>query len=179
MDQQFTTGPQESPDYKDGGRGPEATIGMRNRPNMNPFLRGMKTVRRFAVVAVLVLSAAGLAVAPASASSSPTSASTAISSVLAPAGVAAPASVPTAGSLTYHYPVYQYQVCRRQGHWGASFTNYWNPYSWYCYDLSFPLGITWAGGLDINGWCKATYPGSYAGLDANNAMGWKCIKRIY
>lgn len=97
----------------------------------------------------------------------------------APVAAAAPAPtmVPAAGT-TYYYPVYHYQVCNRQGHFGATYGWYWNPYSWRCYDLSFPFGFTIAGGLDINGWCAARYPGSYAGLTANNVFGWKCIKRM-
>lgn len=93
--------------------------------------------------------------------------------------VATAAPAHAAGSLTYYYPVYQNQVCNRQGHFGAGY--YWstNPYSWYCYDLSVPAGITFAGGLDINGWCQARYPGSRAGLVSNNVWGWKCIHRVY
>jgi len=142
-------------------------MSFRNVQNIDQSLKGKKTLKRFALVAVLALSAAGIGTAPASAS------------VVAPVSAVAPTAIKVASSLTYYYPVYGYKVCRRQGHWGSSFTNYWNPYSGYCYDLSFPIGITWAGGMDINGWCKATYPGSYAGIYANNALGWKCIKRVY
>lgn len=90
---------------------------------------------------------------------------------------AAPAQA--AGSLTYYYPVYHNQVCNRQGHFGASYSNPYNPYSWYCYDLSFPAGITFTGGLDINGWCQATYPGSYATLYTYSPWGWKCARKGY
>jgi len=83
------------------------------------------------------------------------------------------------GSLTYNYPVYHYQVCKRQGHFGASFYNPWNPRSWYCYDVSFPFGVTFAGGLDINGWCKAKYKGSTAVLTGKSVWDWKCRKRVY
>lgn len=78
---------------------------------------------------------------------------------------------------TYFYPIYHYQVCQRQGHFGASYYNGYSPYSWYCYDLSIPFGITFAGGLDINGWCQATYRGSHAELVSNDAWGWKCVRR--
>jgi hypothetical protein len=97
----------------------------------------------------------------------------------APAPSAVSAAVPTAGSLTYHYRVFGFQVCNWQGHFGATTYNYWAPYSMRCYDLSFPAGFTITGGLDINGYCRAKYPGSYAGLVANNVDGWRCIKRVY
>jgi hypothetical protein len=93
-------------------------------------------------------------------------------------GVNIVTSAPAQASTTYVYNVYHYQVCQRQGHWGASLWNPWDPRSWYCYDLSIPLGITWAGKLDINGWCKATHRGSHAELTSNDAWGWRCIKRV-
>jgi hypothetical protein len=85
---------------------------------------------------------------------------------------------PAEASTTYIYPVYQYQVCQRQGHFGASYYNPWSAYSWYCYDLSFPIGVTYAGGLDMNGWCQATYSGTHAELVSNDVWGWRCIKRV-
>ncbi len=75
--------------------------------------------------------------------------------------------------------IYPYKVCQHQGHWGASYTNAKNPYSWYCYDLSFPVGITWAGGLNMNAYCKAKYNG-WAEVDRNHGVwGWNCVHRVY
>lgn len=74
------------------------------------------------------------------------------------------------------YPVYYYQVCQHQNHFGASLWK-WSPYGWYCYDLSVPLGVTWAGGLDIQGYCAWKYPGSWAYLyDKNTPYGWRCAR---
>jgi hypothetical protein len=77
----------------------------------------------------------------------------------------------------YVYTVYHYQVCQRQGHFGASYYNPWSPYSWYCYDMSFPVGVTWAGPLDINGWCASRYWGTHAELWSNDVWGWRCVRR--
>lgn len=93
------------------------------------------------------------------------------------AGIGVATAAPAQAGTTYAYPVYHYQVCQRQGHFGASFWNGYNPYSWYCYDLSVPAGITFAGGLDINGWCQSRYAGTHAELWSNNVWGWKCVRR--
>jgi len=98
--------------------------------------------------------------------------------VLALFGVSIASAAPAQASTTYTYEVWHYQVCQRQGHFGASFTNPWDPGSWYCYDLSFPLGVTWAGGLDINGWCGEKYRGSHAELTSSDVWGWQCVKRV-
>ena len=81
----------------------------------------------------------------------------------------------SAGSFTGYIDV-QAQ-CRRQGHTAASFWWYWNAYSWYCYDLSVPWGVTFFGGPDMNAACRSQYgyvPGIRARLLANNVQGWKC-----
>ncbi|HEX6257928.1 MAG TPA: hypothetical protein VFZ48_00445 [Candidatus Saccharimonadales bacterium] len=92
-------------------------------------------------------------------------------------GLSIATTAPAQAGTTYVYHVYHYQVCQKQGHFGASFTNPYNPYSFYCYDLSIPLGVTWAGGLDINGWCASKYAGTHAELVEHNVWGWRCIKR--
>lgn len=102
----------------------------------------------------------------------------AVAVVVAMFGMSIAAAAPAEASTTYHYPVYHYQVCQRQGHFGASYYNPWDPYSWYCYDMSVRLGVTWAGGLDINGWCAATYPGSHAELTGTDVWGWECLKVV-
>jgi len=93
-------------------------------------------------------------------------------------GMSVVTPVAAQASTTYVYDVYHYQVCQRQGHFGASFYNPWDPGSWYCYDLSVPLGVTWAGGLDINGWCAEKYNGTHAELTSGDVWGWRCIKRV-
>lgn len=101
-----------------------------------------------------------------------------LSLMLAVAGlIGANAATAAASGPTYLYPVYHYQVCQRQGHFGASFWNNWNAYSWYCYDLSFPAGITFTGGLDIDGWCQEKYHGSRAELQGGTVWDWKCVRR--
>lgn len=91
-------------------------------------------------------------------------------------GIGLAAAAPANAGVTYVYPIYHYQVCQRQGHFGASYYNPWSPYSWYCYDLSFPLGVTWAGGLDFDGYCRAKY-GARAELWSRDAWGWRCVRR--
>ena len=87
---------------------------------------------------------------------------------------------PTAQALEINYPVYFYKVCNDQGHFGASYYNGFSPYSWYCYDLSLPTGVTFTGGLDINGWCMRTYRYSHAQVvDPHSAYGWKCVADRY
>lgn len=72
--------------------------------------------------------------------------------------------------------------CQRQGTTGASFGWYWNPYSWYCYTLSFPAGISWNGSVDLNAACRAEFP-TWRGYPATrakvvggwNVYGWACV----
>ncbi|WP_405970901.1 hypothetical protein OG496_12410 [Streptomyces sp. NBC_00988] len=92
-------------------------------------------------------------------------------------GISMATATPAQASTTYIYPVYHNQVCNRQGHFGASFWNGFNPYSWYCYDLSVPAGITFTGGLDINGWCQDRYRGTHAELMGRDVWGWNCVRR--
>lgn len=102
---------------------------------------------------------------------------TAVTVVMVVSGLCFSTSTPANAATTYSYSVYHYQVCQRQGHFGASFLNPWNPYSWYCYDISFPLGVTWAGSLDINGWCRARYAGTHVELWSGDVWGWRCVRR--
>jgi hypothetical protein len=93
--------------------------------------------------------------------------------------VTAQAADPQPPGPNRYYPVYLYQVCQQQGHFGDSLLNPRDPYSYYCYDLSFPLGITYAGGLDIQGWCQDKHPGSTATLYSDDVLnGWKCRVKI-
>lgn len=72
--------------------------------------------------------------------------------------------------------------CKRQGSFASSFWNYWNPYSRYCYTISLPFGISYAGGLDLNWACREQYP-TWRGYPAtvakvvagNNVNGWRCV----
>lgn len=102
------------------------------------------------------------------------------SGVAVPASAASDAKTPRSVNMTYEYPVYEYKVCNLQGHFGASFSNPWNPYSWYCYDLSIPFGVTFAGGLDVQNYCNVYHPGSRATATKPTAAydSWKCIKRV-
>lgn len=84
----------------------------------------------------------------------------------------AQAGVTLAQAVDYH------AVCRRQGAFAASTWNPLSPYAWYCYTISFPVGITYAGGLDIQGWCSAYMKGSRAEVWENNAWGWRCVLRL-
>ncbi|KTS85153.1 hypothetical protein NS183_13240 [Microbacterium testaceum] len=118
------------------------------------------------VIAILAL-VIGLAAAPAT--TPPASAATAVGPVAQAAGK-------FTGYIDFH------AQCKRQGQFGASFWNYWNPYTWYCYSLSIPVGISIGGGLDLNAACAAQYPTnrgwprSWAKLVAgNNVNGWRCV----
>lgn len=72
--------------------------------------------------------------------------------------------------------------CQRQGTTGASFGWYWNPYSWYCYTLSIPAGISWNGSVDLNAACREEFP-TWQGYPATqakvigdwNVYGWACV----
>jgi hypothetical protein len=100
-------------------------------------------------------------------------------------GVAAIALLPTIGagyvglstqsaSAAVLYGVNMVQACEEHGHLGASF---WNttPYGWYCYDFSpAPPFWSWAGGVDIQGWCNRHYPGTHSFIYQNNLYGWRC-----
>ncbi len=92
------------------------------------------------------------------------------------------ASVPSAVRATgiyYYYPVVLTSVCQRQGHLSAFWWWYWNPYSVYCYDIDVSVTPVWryGGGLDINGWCMATYPGSHSVLTGNTVFSWRCVRQ--
>lgn len=66
-------------------------------------------------------------------------------------------------------------VCRSQGHFGGSFFWYWNPNSWYCYDLSFPAGLSFSGPPQFWAYCRDR---GYAGAEAwpRTTLGWRCFK---
>lgn len=80
-------------------------------------------------------------------------------------GAMATSSHPAEAS--WNYQVTPYRVCQWQysnpGLFfiGASTWQPWNPYAIYCYGLS---GFGWGvlGGLNIQGYCSARYPGSVA-----------------
>lgn len=86
--------------------------------------------------------------------------------------IAAPAAAE--GSYSVLYPVEASDVCRHQGHFGATSFNWYDAYSLTCYDLSVPAGVTFTGSLDIQGYCSVKYPGSTAMVAENNIWGWKC-----
>ncbi len=90
----------------------------------------------------------------------------------------APSAVRATG-IYYYYPVVLTSVCQRQGHLSAFWWWYWNPYSVYCYDIDVSAVPTWryGGGLDINGWCMATYPGSHSVLAGNTVFSWQCVRQ--
>jgi hypothetical protein len=68
-------------------------------------------------------------------------------------------------------------VCRSQGHFGASYVWYWNPNSWYCYDPSFPWGFSVSGPPQFGAYCRAR---GYLAAEAwpNNVWGWRCFKYV-
>ncbi|QHF22812.1 hypothetical protein GTU73_01530 [Rathayibacter sp. VKM Ac-2804] len=89
-------------------------------------------------------------------------------------GIAALAPSAQAVTETTSYTVLESKVCKDQGNWGASYYNFGDPYSGYCYDLGFPP--TLAGSLDIQAYCDKTHPGSVAVVtNPNWAIGsWAC-----
>lgn len=93
-------------------------------------------------------------------------------------GVGIATAAPAQASTNYIWPINHTQVCNWQGHFGATSFNWANPYSLYCYDVSVPAGITITGGLDMNGYCQAKYPGSHSELWGNTIWAWKCVKRV-
>jgi hypothetical protein len=78
--------------------------------------------------------------------------------------------------VTYSYTILESKVCNMQGHFGASFRNPFDPFSAYCYDLSFPIGFTMTGGLDMQGYCNSEVPGSTAVVTNPNwaYQSWAC-----
>jgi len=95
----------------------------------------------------------------------------AIAAVLA-LGTASPSQADTLD--TQVMPV---AVCNLQGHFGASTYNPFSAFANYCYDISFPLGFTVVGGLDVQGYCNAKHPGSKAVVVAQNPFGWVCRQK--
>lgn len=86
------------------------------------------------------------------------------------------ASKPAAASKKVQYlKVDALTVCNSQGHTSASFWWYWNPGSWYCYDISIPAGITFAPGPDFGKYCRSK---GYTGAEAwpRHVFGWRCYK---
>lgn len=84
-------------------------------------------------------------------------------------------AVPKAEAAVSYMPISGVTVCRSQGHFGGSYGWYWNPNSWYCYDLSIPAGITFASGPNFTKYCKAR---GFTAAEAwpRNAMSWRCYK---
>ncbi|WP_133059081.1 MULTISPECIES: hypothetical protein [unclassified Nocardioides] len=121
----------------------------------------MKTTWRSAIVTLIALASVVVA--------SPT-----------PSQAAADTS-PGSGSTMHaarasYLPVSGVTVCRSQGHFGGSFWWYWNPASWYCYDLSIPWGISIAGSPNFGAYCRARgYP--IAEAYPWNTMSWRCYRR--
>jgi len=108
--------------------------------------------------------------------------STLVTAVLATSALAAPVAVePASAAGKFTGYINFHDQCKRQGSYGASFSNYWNPYSWYCYTVSVPPSITFSGGLDLNAACRAQYPTrSYPATWAKvvsgwNINGWRCV----
>lgn len=100
----------------------------------------------------------------------------AFGATIAGAAVMATSASAEDGGATWNYPVMPVDVCRHQGHFGATTLNPWDPYSLTCYDLSIPGGITFSGGLDYEGYCNAKYPGSHATLQGGDIFSWKCSR---
>lgn len=90
----------------------------------------------------------------------------------------ASASTSASTSVQILYPINVVQACEEQGHLGASFWNT-SPYGWYCYNFSpSPPFWEWAGGVDMQGYCSRTYPGSQAIIYYNDLYGWRCSEWV-
>lgn len=88
--------------------------------------------------------------------------------------VAAPAEAASLRTMSIN----AIDVCRSQGHFGASFTWYWNPNSWYCYDLAFPVGFSVSGPPQFSAYCRAR---GYVAAEPNvpfNVWNWRCFKWV-
>lgn len=77
----------------------------------------------------------------------------------------APASADAGGEYNVYHQVIPADACKDQGHFAAISFDWFNPYSLYCYDVSVPMGLTIAGGVDIQAFCNKKWPGSMATVD--------------
>ncbi|HJP81427.1 MAG TPA: hypothetical protein VJ841_03485 [Candidatus Saccharimonadales bacterium] len=111
-----------------------------------------------------------------------------VTAVLMASGIGvATATTASASSYSDAFDVDVVSVCRDQGHYGAWFGNWWNPYSLYCYDASldvamyppsFSGGVSYAGPLDIESYCHRHFGDAYTAIAAaNNIDGWLCVRR--
>ena len=132
------------------------------------------------VLAILVAAtaiAAGIVVTSSSPSSHASPTGTRVAQTSSGVAAATTPTAPIRANLMsfsgYMYQINYVQACQEKGHLGASFW-YWGPYAWYCYDYAFPVGIAYAGGMDIQAWCNRHYPGSRAIVWYNSPYGWRC-----
>lgn len=87
----------------------------------------------------------------------------------------ATATAAQAQTVHEYYSINTWGVCQWQGHLGAAFYNQFNPYSWFCFNGSYPVSFTYEGGLNLEGWCNTYHPGSHAEILGGTVYDWYCV----
>jgi hypothetical protein len=136
-------------------------------------------MRRLLTVSVLAVAiAAALVVAPSQATK-------AEARVFDPPASAPMPWDPPPPSGWQDYGVSMISACTQQ--YGGPLIQAWpmsvsNAYSWRCYRVTswVPYRLAYLGGVNVDQWCKRTYPGSFAVAEQSNwAYSWSCRRSVW